>query len=108
MKIFSPNIMEDKNIENLKKKYFRFLTSQKFRKISKIKCIKNNFRGKIKEILKFTKCLKFFNCKIRFCLQPALNWSKEKSKEEQQLIDYSNLFLKKKQLILKNFYIKKL
>ena len=33
--------------------------------------------------------------KIRFCLQPALNWSKEKSKEEQQLIDYSNLFLKK-------------
>ena len=24
MKIFSPNIMEDKNIENLKKKYFRF------------------------------------------------------------------------------------
>ena len=29
-------------------------------------------------------------------LQPALNWSKEKSSEEQQLFDYSNLFFKEK------------
>ena len=46
----------------------------------------------------------FLIVKLDFVLQPALNWSKEKSKEEQQLIDYSNLFFKEKTVDFEKFF----
>ena len=47
---------------------------------------------------------KYFNCKVSFYLQPALNWCKEKCNEEQQLFDYTNLFFKEKTIFFNKLF----
>ncbi len=97
--IFNPKILKNKNIDNLRKEDFiEFLTSKDFRKTFESKSpLKITFEEKLKRNFKIYRMLgNFFDCKVYFYLQPALNWSKEKSSEEQQLFDYSNLFFKEK------------
>jgi len=99
LNIFNPNFLKNKNIDNLKKENIvEFLTSEDFRKTFENKNpLKITFEEKLSRNFKIYKMLgNFFDCKIYFYLQPALAWSKEKSKEEQQLFDYSNLFFKEK------------
>lgn len=97
-KVF-PNILNDENIENLKKEdLFRFLRSSEFREsFPESNVVKLSMEEKLDRNFKIYNMLgSYFNCKVSFYLQPALNWSKEKSKEEQQLFDYTNLFFKEK------------
>ena len=93
--IFNPKIFKNKNIDNLRKEDFiEFLTSKDFRKTFESKSpLKITFEEKLNRNFKIYRMLgNFFDCKVYFYLQPALNWSKEKSSEEQQLFDYSLFF----------------
>ena len=96
---FYPDILDDNNVEDLRKEDFsKFLRSSEFRKSFRNKDpIKISMEEKLDRNFKIYNMLSgYFNCKVSFYLQPALNWTKEKSKEEQQLFDYTNLFFKEK------------
>ncbi len=106
---FYPNVLDNNNIENFKKEdFYKFIKSPEFRKsFQKEDILKLSMEEKLDRNFKIYKMLgNYFNCKISFYLQPALNWSKEKSKEEQQLFDYTNLFFKEKTIFFNKLFSK--
>lgn len=106
---FYPNILDNDSIDELKKEdLIKFLRYSEFRKsFKKSESIKLSMEEKIDRNFKIYKMLEgYLNCKVSFYLQPALNWSKEKSREEQQLFDYTNLFFKEKTIFFNKLFSK--
>ncbi len=104
-----PNTISNDNITNLKKEnLFKFLTSSKFRKSFEDQNMpKFSLEEKMERNFKIYNVLgNYFNCKVSFYLQPGLNWSKEKSKEEDQLFNYSNYFYKEKTEFINKLFTK--
>jgi len=104
---FYSNIIDDSNIDDLKREdFYKFLRSSEFRKtFQKSDTIKLSMEEKLdRNFIIYNMLGSYFNCKISFYLQPALNWSKEKSKEEQQLFDYTNQFFKEKTIFFNKLF----
>ena len=107
--IMYPNTLDNNNIVDLKLQDInQFLKSARFREsFKKNVSIKLSMEEKLNRNFKIYNMLgRYFNCKVSFYLQPALNWSKEKSNEEQQLFDYTNLYFKEKTMFFNKLFSK--
>ena len=94
LNIFFPNILDDENIHKINKNnILKFLSSSKFRENFNLE--KNletlTIEQKFERNFKLYSLLKnYFNCEVQFYMQPVLQWSKDMSEEEKELIKLTN------------------
>ena len=94
LNIFFPNILDDQNIHKINKNnILKFLSSSKFRENFNLE--KNletlTIEQKFERNFKLYSLLKnYFNCEVQFYMQPVLQWSKDMSEEEKELIKLTN------------------